>query len=172
MAIAGPLALDLRGDSVTDAPRGRGLIWPTLITVALLFTVGANVVMLFAATSDRNGSVVEPDYYQKAVDWDRTMARRAASDRLGWRVAAGIGADRVDLTLLDSLGAPISAAAIEVTLIHNRDAGHPVTLSLGALGDGRYGAAMPQLARGRWEVRVEARRGDDHFGATLHAEAP
>lgn len=164
--------------------RSRGLIWPALVVAALLFTVGVNVVMLFAAAGDHNGSVVEPDYYRKAVEWDRTMARRAESARLGWRASvelgalltstdAGSGASRpLVLTLRDSSGAAVEGADVLVTLIHNSDAAHPVGGALRATAPGRYELALAAAPSGRWEVRVEARRAADRFGSTLHVEAP
>jgi nitrogen fixation protein FixH len=157
--------------------RLRGLQWPLLVTAALLFTVGANVVMLFAASGDRNGSVVEPDYYRKAVDWDRTMARRAESARLGWLATAALGdlADArrtVEVTLTDSLGTAVGGAELTVTLIHNSDAAHPVVATLKSASAGEYHATVPALPRGRWEVRVEARHAAGRFGAILHVDAP
>lgn len=161
-----------------------GFQWPLLITASLLFTVGANVVMLVAASSDRNGSVVEPDYYRKGVEWDRTMARRAESARLGWRAAAAIRVApaeepatsprvrRLEVTLADSSGVAIVGAAIAAVLIHNRSAATPVRVVLIDEGGGRYAATLPDGARGLWEVRLEARRAEQRFGATLHVEAP
>ena len=168
----------------------RGSIWPILVTAALLFTVGANVVMFVAASSDRNGSVVEPDYYRKGVEWDRTMARRAESARLGWRATAALSALRaadpadpaepanaqptreVAVTLRDSTGVPVRGAELSVVLIHNSDAAHPVNASLTEKAPGVYTARLSLRARGRWEVRVEASRAESRFGAVLHAEAP
>jgi len=162
--------------------RGKGMIWPVLVTAALLFTVGVNVVMLFAASSDRNGSVVEPEYYRKAVEWDRTMARRAESARLGWSSAATLGVAVANasgvrerelvVTLTDSSGVPVTGAELIVTLIHNSDAANPATAVLRGSALGRYDARIPAAASGRWEVRVEARRGVERFGSVLHVEAP
>ena len=165
----------------------RGWQWPLLITLALLFTVGVNVVMLFAARGDPNGTVVEPDYYRKAVEWDRTMARRAASDALGWTATATLGARtdsasadagntdaarEVRVTLRDSTGTAIAAADVRVTLIHNTEASRLIEGTLTAQPNGDYTIAMRAPHAGLWEVRVTARRGAERFLATLHAEAP
>jgi nitrogen fixation protein FixH len=155
----------------------RGWQWPVLITLALAFTVGVNVVMLFASSRDPNGTVVEPDYYRKAVDWDRTMARRAASEALGWSAGSSLGAAteggrELRVTLTDRDGAPIADADVHVTLIHNREASTPLQVQLGALGAGGYSAPAVAARSGLWEVRVTARRGTDRFEATLHTEAP
>lgn len=155
----------------------KGWHWPLLITAALLFTVGANVTMFFASGADPNGTVVEPDYYRKAVDWDRTMARRAASDSLGWRADAAFGAAAenaraLTVTLSDSTGVAVADAQVMVTLIHNLDAAQQVQVALQPQDGGGYGARVAAPRSGRWEVRVDARRGDSRFLATLHTEAP
>lgn len=152
----------------------RGWQWPVLVTLALGFTVGVNFVMLYAAKADPNGSVVEPDYYRKAVEWDRTMARRAASVALGWTARASLSDAEAALTvrLADSVDAPISDAEVRATLIHNREASAPLRVALEAEGDGLYTVALPSLRQGRWEVRVVARRDRDRFESTQHAETP
>lgn len=154
----------------------RGWQWPVLVTAALCFTVGVNVVMLFAAGGDPNGTVVEPDYYRKAVEWDRTMARRAASDRLAWTSAVTLGPvldgqRSVVLALRDSSGAAVRDADVTVTLIHNLEASTPVQGALAAR-EGVYVGALDAARGGQWEVRVEARRGTERYTATMRAEAP
>jgi len=149
----------------------RGAHWPWLVTGALLFTVGVNVVMLFAASSDRNGSVVEPDYYRKAVAWDSTMARRAASDRLGWSAEVvlerpddrGTVPGRLTVHLVDRDGASVRGADVTATLIHNTDAANPISLALGEREPGLYAGATRIVNPGRWEVRLEATRGSERF---------
>lgn len=154
----------------------RGWQWPVLIGLALAFTVGVNVVMLFAAGADPNGTVVEPDYYRKAVEWDRTMARRAASAALGWRATARIGGTNAmrDLAvdLRDAQGVAIADAEVGVTLIHNREASTPLDAALAPSGDGRYAARVPLPHAGQWEVRIVARRGSERFETSLRVEAP
>jgi nitrogen fixation protein FixH len=155
----------------------RGWQWPLLIGLALAFTVGVNVVMLFAAGADPNGTVVEPDYYRKAVEWDRTMARRAASAALGWTATATLGPAAptprtITVELRDASGAPIVDANVSATLIHNREASTPIALALSSAGDGRYAAMAAMHHAGQWEVRIIARRGPQRFETSLRAEAP
>lgn len=155
----------------------KGWQWPVLVTLALGFTVGVNVVMLMASKSDPNGTVVEPDYYRKAVDWDRTMARQAASNALGWSATSSLGAANsaareVRVALRDSAGAPLSDAEVTVTLIHNREASEPVLASLRAVGDGAYTGNAIAARSGQWELRITARRGAQRFEVTQRAEAP
>jgi len=155
----------------------RGWYWPWLLAAGLLGIVGVNVTMLFVAGSDANGSVVESDYYRKAVQWDSTMAQRAASDSLGWTAeislsaaSAGPGAGSVNVLLTDSTGAGVAGAAVRAVLIHNADAGRPIELALRDEGAGRYGATVPFQHSGRWEVRVNAERARERFAVIAHAD--
>jgi nitrogen fixation protein FixH len=155
----------------------RGWQWPLLVSLALLFTVGVNVVMLFAAKGDPNGTVVEPDYYRKAVEWDRAMARQSASDALGWTATAELGASSdasrlVRVVLRDSAGVAVPAADVRVTLIHNAEAAKLVEGALEVQPNGDYTGTFLAPHAGRWEVRVTARRGEERFLTTLHTEAP
>lgn len=155
----------------------RGWQWPLLVTAALVFTVGVNVVMLVAATADPNGTVVEPDYYRKAVDWDRTMARRAASAALGWRATATLGAldgatRPLAVRIVDRDGAAVIADEVHATLIHNRKASTPRELTLRRDASGQYRVDAPERLGGLWELRISARRGDERFIVTTHVNAP
>jgi nitrogen fixation protein FixH len=153
----------------------RGWQWPALVTLALGFTVGVNFVMLYAAKSDPNGTVVEPDYYRKAVEWDRTMARREASAALGWTARASLEASaslrELRVALADSSGVAVTNAEVTATLIHNREASTPLSVALKA-HESEYVVELPALRSGLWEVRVVARRGGERFESTLHAESP
>lgn len=171
----------------------RGWQWPVLIGLSLAFTVGVNVVMLFASGADPNGTVVEPDYYRKAVEWDRTMERRAASAALGWTATATLGAvtgaassaasgaaagksptastRTLRVELRDAAGASISDAEVSATLIHNREASAPVPIALAADAGG-YSGAGQLVHAGQWEVRIVARRGSERYETSLRVEAP
>ena len=159
----------------------RGWYWPWLLGTALLGIVAVNVTMLFVANSDANGSVVEPDYYRKAVQWDSTMAHRAASDRLRWTAAVSLSAgDRVPgqtartatlrVTLADSAGTGATGAVVRAVLIHNADAARPIEVALRDRGDGRYVAELRLTQTGLWEVRLTAERGSERFSVVVRTD--
>jgi nitrogen fixation protein FixH len=157
-------------------PRQRGWYWPWFVVGALGFTVAVNVVMMIAASSDANGSVVEPDYYRKAVAWDQAMERAAESARLGWRTTATlhrVSADsaRLIVTVTGASAMPLRGARFTAELIHNVDAAHPLRAVLAESAAGRYEALVPLRRTGMWEVRLEARREADRFSTSLRAEA-
>ncbi|MCE9602518.1 MAG: FixH family protein [Gemmatimonadetes bacterium] len=159
----------------------RGWYWPWLLATGLLGIVAVNVTMLFVANSDANGSVVEPDYYRKAVQWESTMTHRAASDLLRWSATVSLSAtDTVNgatsraatlrVTLADSAGAGVAGAVVRAVLIHNADAGRPLEVALREDGAGRYGAELPVAHGGLWEVRVNADRGAERFAVIAHTD--
>ena len=156
--------------------RPRGWYWPWFVTAALAFTVVVNVVMILAATSDANGSVVEPDYYRKAVAWDLTMARAAESAKLGWRTSVVFERPTrdsarlvVEVTGPDSQ--PVRGARFNAELIHNIDAARPLRAVLTESRAGRYEALVPVRRAGMWEVRLQARRDGERFVTSQRADA-
>lgn len=149
--------------------------WPLAMAAVLALTVVTNVALLVAANGpDR--AVPERDYYRKALAHDSTLAQRARDAALGWSAAARIepaarGA-RVELRLAGGDGAPIAGARVALEALHNREAARPVTGVLADAGGGRYVAVLPLARPGRWELRVDARRGAERFTAIVRAERP
>jgi nitrogen fixation protein FixH len=154
----------------------RGWYWPWLLVAGMSGVVGVNVWMFVVAGSDANGSVVEKDYYRKAVEWDSTMALDAASARLGWQTTISLASTStaaspsLSITLHDASGVGVSGATVHATLIHNADAGRPTEVALEELGGGRYGASPTLVHAGMWEVRVRAARGAARFVNSTRAE--
>lgn len=153
----------------------REHLWPIGIVAALATNVIFTVVTIRLANQPGT-EVVEADYYRKAVAWDSTSAIRDASAKLGWTLDAAItptapSRARLAVTLADDAGAPIEAANVKVTAIHNRRAEHPVTATLARDARG-YGADLPLDRPGLWELRFEVRRGTEVFTSTLRRERP
>jgi len=150
------------------------VMWPVAIVGVLGVTVAANLVLLYAA-GDRNGAVVERDYYRKGLAWDSTLALRARSAALGWRADAAIDplrdrTARVTVTLAGADGAPVRGAALVVSAIHNTRADRPVTGALQEEAPGRYAGTLALDRPGLWELRLEAVRGADRFETSVTAE--
>jgi len=151
-----------------------GAGWPLAVAAVLAVTVIANAI-LFVAAQDRNGAVVEPDYYRKAVEWDSTLAQERRNRELGWRLDAELG-PRADggvplrVRLADAQGRPIDGATGRVAAIHNADAGRIVAETLAPGPDGRYRATLRLERGGLWELRFAIRRGAERFTASLRRE--
>mgnify|MGYP006330149751 CR=1 FL=1 len=141
--------------------------WPAALVAVLVVTVAANFALLWKANSDPSFAV-EPDYYQRAVLWDSTVARRARSDALQWRAAVRMASPEggqativVNLTTAD--GRPVDSADVRVEASHNAEGANLHEARLLATGPGLYAARIPTTAQGLWRVDLTASRGPDHF---------
>lgn len=154
----------------------RGMGWPIGIAITLGIVVVANISIAIVA-SDPNALVVEPDYYQKAVDYDATMRQDSVNAQLGWRIVPSLGRVSPDssaelrVELRDAAGAPLSGATVSVIAVHNAIANAPVTATLGDAGRGAYVARLPMHRVGQWEFRFDVRRGVERFTADLRLDA-
>jgi len=153
----------------------KGSWWPVAIIAILTLTVGANF-WIYAVANDDQGIAIEPDYYQKAVAWDSSMAQARENRALGWRVTPSLAAfterDGAGLrvTLTDSAGAAIPDATVKVTAFYNARAGDVSDTTL-VPGRGAYEGRLPVHHGGVWELRFDVRRGAVHFTATSRVEA-
>ena len=156
----------------------KGRLWPVALVAVLALTVCANVAMWIVA-ADPNGSTVEPDYYRKALAWDRAQAQGAANRALGWQASARFGKgagtaspSALEVTLVDAAGRPLEDARVGVIAIHNALAATPVALTLARASPGVYAGRAVFPREGQWELRLTVRREQETFTAELHADAP
>lgn len=147
------------------APRRGRSMWPWLVVGLLAIPVTVDVGVIWFVGSDPTFAV-EPQYYQKAINWDDEMAQRRANDALGWttRVEVFPGADGPTLRVhvLDREGQPVTGAQVSAETFHNARASQVLTATLQGDGDG-YSAALAMQRPGLWEVRLAVQRGKDHF---------
>ncbi|MGE0556130.1 MAG: FixH family protein [Gemmatimonadales bacterium] len=143
-----------------------GSLWPIALAGVLGLTVVANGVLVYQAT--RAGpAATEPDYYQRALDWDSTMAQARVNLELGWRVSGRLTGDgRVELAVSDRDGAPIALARIdgEGFALAGGDA---YRLSLAPIGDGNYEGRLGDRRAGLHEIRLTIRTDDHRVTAVL-----
>jgi nitrogen fixation protein FixH len=149
-----------------------GTYWPFFIVALLVGGAGANVGLMLVATGDRSFAV-EPDYYQKALRWDETMAQEARNRALGWTIAVAFerAARPGEITLAaqvnDRAGHAIEGAHVGVEAFHSARASHVLTAALRPEATGRYAATLPFDRPGVWELRLRVERGDQVFTRTL-----
>ena len=144
-------------------------LWPLLLAGLLVLGVGTNLLLLAVAAGDPSFAV-EPDYYRKGVEWDRTLAQGRTNARLGWRLACDVRQGTVQVTLQDRGGAPLRGAALSVEAFHNARAGRIVKGTLVDGGSGTYRARLPILRPGLWELRFRAEQGGSAFTETVTYE--
>jgi hypothetical protein len=73
----------MTADAIAMTHPRRHLKWPLIVVGLLVVHMSAMVVAVVIATHHNSGGAVIPDYYQKAVNWDRTQSqlRNAAEPR-------------------------------------------------------------------------------------------
>lgn len=152
----------------------KSLWW--MIPVALLVaSVGGQVVLAYAATSDPSFAV-EEDYYQKAVDWDAKRAQDAVNEKLGWQVkvepmnASLRGPVLLSATLIDRAGKPISGATLDVEAFHNARMNQKTKVTLVEKAPGRYQAELSVRRPGLWELRFRAVKSPDTFTSVVQRD--
>lgn len=146
----------------------RGAWWPIGITTVLATTVAANLWVMRIANDDPSFAI-EPDYYQKAITWDSTLAQARQDSILGWRltpdlrVVGATGKTRLSAMLTDSTGAPISGAVVKVSAMPVARANEVHEATLAAAGAGEYAAQLDSRREGQWELRFDVRAGSTRF---------
>ncbi|MDP1663064.1 MAG: FixH family protein [Phycisphaerales bacterium] len=151
---------------------GSGKGWPAMIIGLLSLNVCIVAVTVVCATRDASFAI-EPDYYQKAVEWDRSARERDRGVALGW----GVSVERADPregALLPVLrvrvsgssatgggGAPLDGAEVRCEVFAQARSGQRFNVVAMGVGGGVYEAEVPLTRGGVWEVRVRVKRGPD-----------
>jgi len=154
----------------------RGAWWPIGITTVLATTVAANLWVMRIANDDPSFAI-EPDYYQKAITWDSTLAQARRDSVLGWRLTPTLGIlnatgkIRISAILTDSLGTPISGAVVKVSALPVARASEVYEATLAAAGAGEYAGQIDAQRQGRWELRFDVRTGSTRFTEVARVEA-
>ncbi|HZW06769.1 MAG TPA: FixH family protein, partial [Phycisphaerales bacterium] len=129
--------------------------------------VAATVV---CATRDKSFAI-EPGYYRKAVEWDRTARERDRAAAAGWDVqvalagpAAGPGASTLRITLHGPApggATPLDGAQVQVEMFAQARSSERQTFWAEGAGAGAYTAPVSVQRPGLWEVRLRIKRGPE-----------
>lgn len=130
---------------------------------AVVFTV--NAIFVTQAVQTFPGEDVKKSYVQ-GLNFNDTLAARAAQADLGWQVEMGLvgaGAERALLVRFsDSDGQALSSLTTVVNARRLATDAADLELNLAPLGNGEYGVDASGLATGAWEMRLDAYRpGED-----------
>ena len=166
--------------------------WPFAIAGLLAIPIAADLALLHFGSADPSAAI-EPDYYRKALDWDRAQALQARSDSLGWKASVAAtpapgGRLAVQVVLRDRRGAAMRDASVRVSAfaiarssdVYSADlALLPLALHAGRPEDrphagapGVYSGTWLGSRAGIWEFRIEARRGEEVFLDSQRLEVP
>jgi nitrogen fixation protein FixH len=143
--------------------------WPLIVVGLLLGHISIMVTAVVLATSDKSFAVL-PDYYQKAVNWDRSQADLRASEKLGWQVILvpspevdPTGHRTVTLTLSDAAGQPIANADVEVSAYHQARPNEMIQATFHTDASGQASQALAMRREGFYQIGITARAGTQRF---------
>jgi nitrogen fixation protein FixH len=173
MSTAGAITGSVRNSPVSDSAARQGAsgwIWPGLVLLLLGGQLVMGVVAVMLATADPAWRVV-PHYHDRALEWDRVVAARSASERLGWTAeitpadsASVTGQRQFGVTLLDIDGHPVRGASVSVELWHHARPDELLTVPCRATGiPGQYEGVARLTRKGLWQVEIRAERGEERF---------
>jgi len=157
--------------------RSRARLPWALVPVALLLSSAVGVgSMAFVAARDPHFAT-EPDYYQKAIRWDRTQAQAATNQRLGYtlKLPAKLAADHlgqvtIELALGDRQGRPVSGAQLGARAFANAYSGEFVGMQFTEAAPGVYRALISVRHNGQWVFGITGSAGGEHFTAELRSD--
>ena len=155
----------------------RGWGWPVGLALALLASAALNVTFAVVASHDASFAV-EPDYYRRSLDWDRTMAQDDANRALGWHIevqserAPRPGTLRLVARLTDRAGDGLERAEVVVEARHAARAATAVSGTLVGAEAGRYVADLPLRRAGLWELSFVVRRESVVYTQRIAADLP
>lgn len=148
-----------------------GRSWLVLVFALILMNMGIVATTVYFASSDGSAGV-EPDYYARALKYDRVIEQRAVNARLGWRAAAAMrtgtepGFADLTVTIVDREGNPVRDASVRAEIFSSLRSSERRTVTLNPEG-GVYAAKVPISAGGLWRVGLLASRGADAFTSEL-----
>ena len=154
-----------------------GKSWWMWVPVGLLLasTLGVGSLAMIAIR-DPNFAL-EPNYYDKALHWDKTQAQAADNQRLGYRVevAPRIAADAqgnatLSVRVADANGSAALGATVRATAFANAFAQDIRSLDLQPTGQGTYSAKLRAGHLGLWEFRLVVSSGSDQITSTLRSD--
>ena len=129
--------------------------WHVLLIMLGFFGVmfAVNGVFLYHAITSFPGEDVKKSYVQ-GLNYNDTLATRAAQAELGWTAEAGLGVGELVFRLRDRDGAPLSNYAVigELRRLATQDADQAIVFR--ARMNGEYVAEAGALAPGQWALRI------------------
>jgi len=129
--------------------------WHVLLIMLGFFGVmfAVNGVFLYHAITSFPGEDVKKSYVQ-GLNYNDTLAARAAQAELGWSAEAGLQDETLVFRLRDAEGAALSNYVVigEIRRTATQDADQAIIYS--ARPNGEYVADASGLAPGQWSLRI------------------
>lgn len=137
-----------------------------LIAMLVFFgvTIAVNAVFITQALETFTGEDVSQPYV-KGLQYNETLAERAAQSALGWNATIDAtrdasGATALSASLHDGNGKPLSGLSVSLTLQRPTDSHLDQTLTLSETAVGAYATTIPDLAPGQWDAIITTAASD------------
>ena len=129
--------------------------WHVLLIMLGFFGVmfAVNGVFLYHAITSFPGEDVKKSYVQ-GLNYNDTLAARAAQAELGWRAEAGLQDDQIVFRLQDADGQDLSNFAVIGELRRSATRDHDQAVAFTTNFDGSYTTDALDLERGQWRLRI------------------
>lgn len=164
----------MNGSSLATSRAGK--FW-ACVPALLLGSMLAGMGVLVSVALDDPHFALEPDYYDKAVHWDRSRAEATASQALGLRLTispalhrAADGSVELEVSVADRTRAPFSGATVELEAFPNAYRNRAQRLTLRESSPGVYRGKLEHGDLGLWELRVAVSRGAERFHEALRRD--
>ncbi len=164
-----------------DRPAGeRRSAWiPWAFVAFFVIVFAANGLMVFFSFESWTGISTE-DAYRRGIAYNRVLDEARAHEALGWKLTVdfeprpdeGARRGRLLARLVDRDGAPLPGARVSARIVRPTHEGYDRSVTFEDLGGGRYEAALALPLPGQWEVRLDARRGENRVIAVSRIEVP
>lgn len=129
--------------------------WHVLLIMLAFFGVmfSVNGVFLYHAITSFPGEDVKKSYVQ-GLNYNHTLAARAAQAELGWQAEAGLQGEQIVFRLHDAEGLPLPNFAVIGELRRSTTQDHDQAITFTANYDGSYHADAGPLHQGQWQLRI------------------
>lgn len=137
--------------------KGRHVLVWMLCFFGLMFVV--NGIFLWAALSSFPGVHVKQSYLQ-GLQYNKTIQTRSHQQEMMWSAQVGLvetdSGKMLVARLFDGEGNPLPARSVSAELRRAATQNSDLVLELLPVGGGEFQGALPPLAAGAWQVRIDA----------------
>jgi len=147
----------------TTSNAGRFWAW---LPAGLLGTMFIGLGTLAYIAIDDPSFALEPNYYDKAVHWDKSQSEARESNLLGLKLEltaplriATDGTVSVQLGVKDRKDLAVAGAEVEIEAFPNAYAGRIEHVTLRETAPGVYTGQLARGVLGLWELRVVIKQG-------------
>ncbi|MBI1275017.1 hypothetical protein GC177_03490 [bacterium] len=155
----------MKSPSSTAPLRDRIIPWYFVLFFLALVLIDGTMVTL--AVTSQTGTVTDHPY-EKGLAYNKVVAAADAQARLGWKSTiqwkAQAGSQgTVTIRLTDRNDSPIDKARTHLAIMRPSQDGMDFSVELKEISAGTYSSAITFPAKGLWELRAYADRGNETY---------